>query len=258
MKKILLSAAGFDPSSGAGVLLDLNVFGQLGFQGMAVLTSITAQNTQLVNRIHGLSPRLVWEQYKTIKEDVSFSGIKVGMVGSKENISVIRKILAENQEIPKVIDPVFRASSGAWLLERKSIPSFVAAIHAKAALVTPNLEEAELITRARVRNIEDMKEAAKQIYQLARIPCLIKGGHLEKRAINVLYDGRKLHFYDHQKLKKIVHGTGCFLSSAVLCFLAKGFSLQRACLRATELTHQAIKKSIPIGHGQHLFSFPRL
>lgn len=256
MKKILLSVAGFDPSSGAGVLLDLNVFGELGFQGMAVLTSVTAQNTQFVRKVHCLSVKLVWKQYNTLKEDISISGIKVGMVGSKENISAIRKILSENQGIPKVIDPVFRASSGAWLFERKSIPSYMDAICAKATLLTPNLIEAELITRAKVQNIDDMKEAAKQIYQLARIPCFIKGGHLGKRAINVLYEGSKYYLYDNQKLKKNVHGTGCFLSSAILCFLARGFSLERACSRSTELTHRAIKKAIPIGQGQHIFSFP--
>jgi hydroxymethylpyrimidine/phosphomethylpyrimidine kinase len=136
LKKILLSVAGHDPTSGAGVSLDLKVFQLLGFQGMAVLTSITSQNTKGVRKVHCLSPELIWDQYKILCEDVSFSGIKVGMVGCEKNIEVIKRILDDNPDIQKVVDPVFKSSSGAWLLEKDSIPNYISEIKGKASLLT--------------------------------------------------------------------------------------------------------------------------
>ena len=256
MKRILLSIAGYDPTSGAGVSLDLKVFQHLGFQGMAILTSLTAQNTNQVKKVQCLSPEFVWDEYQTLCRDVSFSGIKVGMLGCGKNIQIVAKILAENPQIPKVIDPVFKSSSGTWLLEKKSIPAYISAIKAKASLLTPNVNEATLISGIRIKNTADMKKAALRIYSLSGIPCLLKGGHLAAKMVNLLYNGKKFYFFKSHKIKKNVHGTGCFLSSSILAFLAKGYSLKKACSLATELTHQAIKSSVRVGKGQFFISFP--
>jgi len=256
MKKILLSVAGYDPTSGAGVLLDLRVFNHLRFQGMAVLTAITSQNTKQVKTLHCVPAELIRHQYKALSEDVSISGIKVGMVGCGENIEVIKKILSRSPNIPKVIDPVFKSSSGKWLLEKQSIHRYMDAISGKASILTPNMDEASLIARKKIKSIEDMTEAAKIISRLTKTPCLIKGGHLPGRTVDILYDGDKFHFFEKNKLKKRVHGTGCFLSSSLLCYLAKGKSLEKACLLASELTHNAIRKATRVGKGQHIFSFP--
>ena len=256
MKKILLSVAGYDPTSGAGASLDLKAFQYLGFQGMAVLTSLTSQNTKQVKKVHCLSPEFIWDEYRTLCQDVSFSGIKIGMLGCGKNAQIAAKILAENPQVPRVIDPVFKSSSGTWLLEKKSIPAYISAIKEKASLLTPNLNEAALISGIRIKNTEDMKKAALMIYSLSGIPCLLKGGHLPEKTVNLLYDGKKFIFFKKKKLKKNVHGTGCFLSSSILAYLAQGYSLKKACSLATELTHQAIKNSIQIGKGQSLISFP--
>ena len=256
MKKILLSIAGYDPTSGAGVLIDLRVFRHLGFQGMAVLTAITSQNTKHVKKVHCVPAELLWHQYRTLFEDVSFSGIKVGMVGCGENIEIIKKVLSRNPSIPKVIDPVIKSSSGKWLLEKQSIHRYIEAISGKASILTPNIDEAGLIARKKIKNIEDMIEAAKIIYSLSKIPCLIKGGHLPGQTVDILYNGDKFHIFKKNKIKKRVHGTGCFLSSSLLCYLVRGKSLEKACLLATELTHKAIRKAIRIGKGQHIISFP--
>ena len=251
-KKILLSIAGHDPTSGAGVSLDLKVFQLLDFQGMAVITSATSQNTKGVRRFHCLPPNLIWDQYKTLSEDVSFAGIKVGMVGCGKNIEVIERILADNPNIHKVVDPVFRSSSGAWLLEKDSIPDYISAIKGKASLLTPNLEEAGMISGIRIKNIEDIKKATKSIFSLSNIPCLIKGGHFPKQMVNLLYDGNKYHSFKKEKIRKKVHGTGCFLSSSLLGYMAQGNSLDKACLLATQDTHKAIKNAIQIGQGQNI------
>jgi hydroxymethylpyrimidine/phosphomethylpyrimidine kinase len=256
MKKILLSIAGYDPTSGAGAALDLKVFQHLGFQGMAILTSLTSQNTKQVKKVHCLSPQFIRDEYRTLCQDVSISGIKVGMLGCGKNIQVVAKILAENPQIPKVIDPVFKSSSGTWLLEKKSITAYISAVKEKASLLTPNINEATLISGIKIKNANDMKKAALTIYSLSGIPCLLKGGHLPEKMADLLYDGKEFHFFKKEKIKKSVHGTGCFLSSSILAYLAKGHSLEKACSLATELTHEAIKSSMRIGKGQFLISFP--
>jgi hydroxymethylpyrimidine/phosphomethylpyrimidine kinase len=255
MKKILLSIAGFDPTSGAGASLDLKVFRALGFQGMAVLTSVTSQNTARVKKVHCLPPELLRDQYQVLGEDVSFSGIKVGMAGCGKNIPVIEEILAKHPHIPKVVDPVFKSSSGARLLEKKSIPGYISAIRGKASLLTPNLDEASLISGIKVENVEDMKKAAQIIHSSLGMPCFLKGGHLREKSVNLLYDGKKFYFFKKEKFKKNVHGTGCFLSSSLLAFLAKGLSLEEACRLATSLTHEAIKGAIQAGRGQQLIFY---
>jgi len=253
-KKILLSVAGHDPTSGAGASLDLRVFQLLGFQGMAVLTSITAQNTKGVRKVHCLPPDLLWDQYQALGEDISFSGIKVGMVGCGKNIKIIKRILADNPSIKKVLDPVFKSSSGAWLLERDSIPSYISEIKGQASLLTPNLEEASMISGIKIKNTEDMKKAAESIFSISSIPCFIKGGHFPRQMVNLLYDGKEFHFFKKEKIRKKVHGTGCFLSSSLLAYVVKGNSLEKACLLATQLTHKAIKNAVKIGQGQNIIA----
>ncbi len=252
MKKILLSAAGFDPTSGAGVSLDLKVFHLLDFHGMSILTSITSQNTKSVNKVFCIPPEFIMDQYKTLSEDVSLSGIKVGMVGCGENIQIIKHILSENPSIPRVVDPVFKSSSGTWLLEKDSIRGYISEIEGKSSLLTPNVEEAGMISGLKIDSLEEMKKAAKCIYSITGTPCFIKGGHISKQMVNVLYDGIKFYLFKKERLKKNVHGTGCFLSSSLLAYLAKGNTLEEACHQATQLTHNAIKNSIQMGGGQHI------
>lgn len=255
MRKNLLSIAGYDPTSGAGVLLDLKVFEHLGFQGMAILTSITSQNTDIVKKVFLLSPDFLRNQYQTLCDDISFSGIKVGMVGSQKNIQVIAEILSNNSNIPKVIDPVFKSSSGTWLFDKEAISSYISKIKGKASLLTPNMEEAWMISGIKVNALEDMKDAARQIYKLSKIPCLIKGGDISKGKLDLLYDGKEFHHFKKEKIEKKVHGTGCFFSSSLLAYLVKGNSLEKACFLATQLTHKAIKNAAQIGRGQHIIHF---
>ena len=252
MKNILLSVAGFDPTSGAGVSLDLKVFELLGFRGMAVLTSLTSQNTECVKKVLCILPEFLEDQYETLKADVSISGIKVGMVGCGKNIPVIKKILTDHPEVPKIVDPVFKSSSGTWLVEREAIPDYISDINGNISLLTPNMEEASLISGMKIRDEEDMKKVAERIYSLISASCLVTGGNFQKKSINLLYDGKAFYFFKKDKLKKKVHGTGCFLSSSLLAYLAKGSSLEKACHLATELTHKAVKNAMQVGQGQHL------
>ncbi len=162
----LLAIAGYDPSAGAGVLLDIAVFRQLGYRGMGVLTAVTAQNTQKVIEWRCLPAQFVLRQFETLAGEVSFAGIKVGMVGSRKNLQVLGRILAENKNIPIVVDPVFRSSSGTWLLEREAIPAYISQMRGKISVLMPNVAEAGLLSGHDVKNLEEMKDAAKKISDL--------------------------------------------------------------------------------------------
>jgi len=253
MSKVLLTIAGFDPSAGAGVFLDLKVFARLGFQGVAALTGVTVQNTELVKSVHPCPPDLLLRQYRTLVEDVDLRGIKVGMAATESQLKAIAGILRENRDIPRVIDPAFRSSSGAWLLEHEAVPLFLRRIGKDATVLTPNLDEAGRLSGTVVRNLPEMIAAAKAIYAIARTPCLVTGGHLEGEAVNCLFDGRRVSLFGKKRLKKDVHGTGCLFSSSLLCFLAMGRRLERAAELATEFTHEAIRTSVRIGRGRAIF-----
>ena len=256
MKKNLLSIAGYDPSGGAGVILDIGVFEHLGFQGAGILTAVTAQNTRFVSGVYCLPPAFLFKQFQTLAADLEISGIKVGMLGSGKALTALDKILRASAGLPIVVDPVFVSSSGRWLIEKSSIRGYLRAIRSKASLITPNLDEAAQICGFRPENLSGMKEAARRIYVITGIPCLVKGGHLKKSAADLLFDGKGFETFKHRKLSKKVHGTGCFLSSSILAYLAKHLSLGEACFQATELTHQAIRNAIRPGKGRHVISLP--
>jgi len=256
-KKVLLTIAGYDPTSGAGTVLDINVFQHLGFIGMGVITSLTAQNTQQVRKVYCPPPNMIMDQYKSLGDDIKVCGIKVGMLGCKKNISPVAKILSENSFVPRVIDPVFQSSSGTWLLEPEAIPNYMKAITGQITVLTPNAQEAALIAGFQVKTLREMERAAKKIYELCKAPCLITGGHFEKETSDLLYDGKNFYVFNHKKIDAGVHGTGCFLSSALLSYLSKGETLKKACRLAINKTHAHIERSVRIGHGQNLFSFQK-
>lgn len=253
--KVLLSAAGYDPTSGAGVLLDIHVFQSLGFLGMGILTAATCQNTRTVKSYQCFPPEILWKQYETLAEDVRFQGIKVGMVGCRENIPVIKKILSLMLDVPKVVDPVFQSNCGERLLPDAAIPEYIRSFSGNVTLLTPNLNEASLISGILVHDTTDMKDAARKIFHTTGVPCLLKGGHLEESATDLLYDGQHFHFFKKARIEKKVHGTGCFLSSSILAYLSRGKTLKEACGLAIHLTQEAIKKAVSAGKGQDVFSF---
>jgi hydroxymethylpyrimidine/phosphomethylpyrimidine kinase len=253
LKNILLDVAGYDPSAGAGVALDLMVFRTHGYHGMAIITSLTSQNTKKIKKIHCPPSRFLLEQYRTLREDVEFSGIKIGMIGCKDHISAIGKILDDSAELPIVIDPVFKSSDGTWLLDKKAIPDYIAEISGKVSLLTPNISEAELISGMKVAGVKEMSASAEKIFVQTSIPCLIKGGHLPDKNIDILFDGKDIFRFENEKLELSVHGTGCFLSSSILCYLANGLPLDKAASRGIQETHKAIKGALKLGKGQYLF-----
>ncbi len=258
MKTILLTVAGYDPTSGAGVSLDLKVFQLMGFQGTGVLTSVTSQNTKTVNSIHCLPADLVWNQYKILCDDLPISGIKIGMVCNKNIMETIGKILDSNPNIPKVIDPVIKSSSGKWLFEKESVSLYMKHISGKASLITPNLEEARIISGIKINDRENLEKAAETIFSKLQFPCLIKGFYSQDHTLDLLYDGKSCQYIQKKIKEKKVHGTGCFYSSSILGYIAKGDNLEMACVNASNLIQNAITNALSFGQGQSLISFHSL
>jgi hydroxymethylpyrimidine/phosphomethylpyrimidine kinase len=249
----LLSVAGFDPSAGAGVLLDLNVFQSLGYDGAAVLTALTVQNTAAVFRIKALEARFIRAQAEALGRDMTFAGLKIGMIGSSANLREIGRLLGDHAHLPRVVDPILRASSGRRLLESSAVDRFLKTIENKASVLTPNLDEAARLSGRAVRTIADMRAAAEMIFSRTNVPCLIKGGHLPGPAVNILFDGRKEIRYRQRRLAKDVHGTGCLFSAALLGFLVRTGDLSEAGRLATDWTHIAIRTAKPVGRGRAVF-----
>ncbi len=257
MIKDLISIAGYDPSAGAGVLLDIGVFEHLGHRGFGVLTAVTSQNPERVDRVFPLAARAVAGQFDRLSEAAVIAGIKVGMIGTSGNLAAVGRILAREAHIPRVVDPVFRSSSGALLLEKKAWPRYLDLLGGKADLITPNLDEAEILVGGPVRSVPAMRKAAAEIARAGRIPCLLKGGHLAGRPVDVLFDGRGFTDFERERVARDVHGTGCFLSSAILVHLAEGRALKEACGLGIALVGKAIREAVPAAGGRWTFALSR-
>lgn len=254
MPKVLVSIAGYDPSGGAGVLLDIAVFRRFGFSGAGLLTAVTAQNSQRIGALRCLGSRYLRQQHELLIRDVDPAGIKVGLLGGRQNLASLARIMDHHQGLPIVVDPVFRSSSGRWLLEKGAIAGYLDHIRGRITILTPNLPEAALISGRRLKRLEDMKEAAQLIFGRVAAPCLIKGGHLAGDAVDVLYDGDLFFLFPHGRIRKEVHGTGCFLSSSLLCYLVMKKPLAEACSRAIDFTREAMKKAVRLGKGRAVFA----
>jgi len=257
MTKNLISIAGWDPSAGAGVLLDVRVFERLGHRGFGVIAAVTAQSPARVARVFPVTARALAGQFETLVEGLEIGGIKVGMLGTAANVKAAARILGGRPGLPRVVDPVLKSSSGALLLERKAWPRFLEAIEGRASLITPNLSEASVLSGLPVRDLTEMRRAAEKIHLRSGVACLVKGGHLERQATDVLFDGREFSVFAHEKIGRRVHGTGCYLASAVLCYLAEGRPLKEACGLAIVRVGGAIRSAVPAGPDVWVFDLSR-
>ncbi len=255
--KSLISIAGWDPSAAAGVLLDIRVFERLGGHGFGVLTAVTAQSPERVDRVFPVTAKAVTGQFDSLAEGVAVGGIKIGMLATLGNLSAVARILGKHAGLPRVVDPVLRSSSGALLLEKKAWPRFLEALEGKADLITPNIGEAAALTGRPVRTVAEMKTAAEKVHLRSGIPCLLKGGHLEGPITDILFDGHAFASFAHPRQPRNVRGTGCFLSAAILCYLAEGRPLKEACGLGIFRTGQAIRSAVPAAKGIWVFELSR-
>ena len=246
-----LTIAGSDCSGGAGIQADLKSFSANGVYGMSVITAITAQNTKGVFGIQDINEDMIRDQIKVIFDDIRVDAVKIGMVSKIESIKAIGQALKEVSDVKEiVVDPVMVSKSGFKLLSEDAKDTLIEELFPIAILITPNLPEAEEILGVEIKNLEDMKEAAIKLKELGPKYVLVKGGHLEDDATDLLYDGENFTYYSQERINsKNTHGTGCTLSSAIAANLAKGMNIQDAVKEGKRYITVAIEHGIELGHG---------
>jgi len=248
--KNVLSIAGSDSCGGAGIQADLKTFNALGTYGMTVITAVTAQNTTGVFQVREMDGDMVRAQINCLFDDIDISAVKIGMVSSIEVIETIADCLRENNAANIVVDPVMVSKSGCHLLRPESKDALVKNLFPMAAVVTPNLFEAEVITGDKIDTIQTMEKAAVQIHALGVRNVVVKGGHLTGKAIDVVFDGEKFDYIEGKRISTPnTHGTGCTFSSAIAAYLAQGYSIIEAIRKAKEYINMAIANSLSLGHG---------
>jgi hydroxymethylpyrimidine/phosphomethylpyrimidine kinase len=247
---VVLSIAGFDPSSGAGIAADLKTFAAHGCYGVAALTALTVQNTQGVSALYPTDPALLRDTIAALLADGRVRAIKVGMLASRANAEVISEILECNPALPAVLDPVFRSSSGRDLADAACQEFLREQLIKRAYVITPNLSEASAMTGLRVENQEAMKAAARKLVEMGARAVVVTGGHLDK-ATDVFFDGAALEVFIGDRVKPdYTHGTGCTFSSAIAANLALGRQLRDAVVLAKAYVTEAIRKAYGVGPGR--------
>ena len=248
----LLSIAGSDPSGGAGIQADLKTFSALGCYGMAALTALTAQNTRGVTAVHVLPPAFLGAQLDAVFADIRVDAVKVGMLATGDMVREVARCLAARPGLPVVLDPVLVATSGDSLGAPDVVDAIVSHLLPLAALVTPNLPEAARLTGLPVPGDEDaMREAARALQGRGARAVLVKGGHLAGGdAVDLLSEGDGIHFFHAPRVAtRNTHGTGCTLSSAIACYLARGLALADAVGAAKSYLTGALAESASLDVG---------
>lgn len=250
----VLSIAGSDPSSGAGIQADLITIAALGGYACTAITAITVQNTLGVSGIYPVPAQAVREQVEAILTDIKPLAIKIGMLHRFEIVKEVIDILSQFPKVPIVLDPVFLSSSGHPLLDDEGIQLMIEQLFPLVTVLTPNLTEASWLLGKEIKEKDQMPEAAKELLKFGAKSVLLKGGHLEEEVLSdcLVKSSGEIFFLDHKKVNSNnTHGTGCTLSSAIAVNLAQGFSVEYAVERATEYVVKSIEggKDYQLGGG---------
>jgi len=248
----VLIAAGSDSGGGAGIQADIKTVTALGGFAMTAITALTAQNTLGVHGIHAVPVEFIQAQMRVVLEDLGADVIKTGMLASSPVIRAVADCLQQAApDIPLVVDPVMVAKGGALLLESEAVKTLKWALLPRAALITPNLYEAEVLTGLRVVDEASMLAAAHRLLELGPKAVLVKGGHLEGHlTVDLLLTAEGLtRFADLRIETRHSHGTGCTLASAIACGMAQGLALPEAVARARAYVRRALETAPGFGHG---------
>lgn len=245
-----LTIAGSDSGGGAGIQADLKTFTMLEVYGMSALTAITAQNTLGVHGIYNLPLEAIEKQIDAVVTDIGVDAAKTGMLSSASIIETAAARIRAHRIQRLVVDPVMVAKGGARLLEESAQNALIHLLLPLAEVITPNLPEAQVLIDREIKTIEDMREAAKRIHQLGPRTVVVKGGHLEGEAIDIVFDGSEMRELRSPRINtQHTHGTGCTFSAAITAELAKGKSVMDAVSVAKEFISYAISDSLELGGG---------
>ena len=248
---VALTIAGSDSGGGAGIQADLKTFHAFGVFGTSAVTAITAQNTMGVTAVHPVPADVVRAQVDAVAEDLHPRAVKTGMLATPELVEAVAEAIAAHRARAYVLDPVMVASSGHRLLEPDAEATLARRLLPLAALVTPNLHEAALLTGTEIASLPAMKAAARHLVKMGARAALVKGGHLPSgEAADVFWDGTEERIWRRPRIAtRHVHGTGCTLSAAVAAGLARGVPLPEAVEGAIGFVARAIASAPRLGAG---------
>jgi hydroxymethylpyrimidine/phosphomethylpyrimidine kinase len=247
--------AGSDPSGGAGIQADIKTTMAHKVYSAAAITCLTAQNTKKVFAVHNSPIEFLRQQIEVVLDDINFDAIKIGMLGTAEIIECVSDVLKRKaKKIPLILDTVMVATSGDLLLKKNAVEALKSQLIKGAHIVTPNIDEAEVLAEMEIKDLGDMKSAAIIIKALGCKSVLIKGGHLnfsDGKIRSILLDEKdKFHIVINKKIgNKSLHGTGCTLSSAIACNIAKKMDLVKAVRNANQYVYRSVVKSLKVGKG---------
>ncbi len=249
--KIALTIAGSDSGGGAGIQADLKTFHQFGVFGTSVVVAVTAQNTRGVRAVHIVPDRVVGDQLAALADDLPPAALKTGMLATAGLVGLVADAITEHGWAGFVCDPVMVATSGDRLLDLSAETVVRDRLVPLAAIVTPNLAEAAILTGLDVRNLAGMEEAGRRLLTFGARAALIKGGHLDADVMtDLLVTPAGIRRYSHPRIATTsTHGTGCTLSAAMVAGLAQGRGLEVAVTEAVDFVHRALRAAPALGGG---------
>ncbi len=257
MQPVVLSIAGFDPSSGAGVTADVKTAAAHGCFALSCITAVTVQTTQGVRRVEPIQGEIVYETLFELAADLPIDAVRIGMLGSGEVAEAVASFLETARPQNVVLDPILRSSSGADLLDPRGAEILKNRLLPLATVATPNLAEAAELTGLTVSGIGEMRAAGTELLLLGVRNVVITGGHLKGDALDLLLwrpEGSNEVYEEELRGERIrstsTHGTGCAFATSVACHLARGYQVPAAVAGAKEFVRNAIEHAIPLGHGK--------
>ena len=250
-KSKILIIAGSDSSGGAGIQADIKTVTALGGFAMTAVTAITAQNTTGVNSVVPIPPKEIEKQILFTSKDIKPDAIKIGMLHSSEVIFSVMKSLRKIKTKKIILDPVMVAKGGFKLINDKAVKTLKEKLIKKVHLITPNIPEAEVLTKTKIKSLNDMIRAANILLNFGVKNILIKGGHRNTKTMeDILLNKKELKIFKNKKVKtKNTHGTGCTLSSAIATLFACGKNINKSCELGIKYVNQSIRSNLNYGKG---------
>jgi hydroxymethylpyrimidine/phosphomethylpyrimidine kinase len=254
---VVLTIAGFDPSSGAGVTADIKTIAAHGCYGVACITAMTVQSTGGVRRVEGVDPVLVTATLDELASDIPIAAVHIGMLGSAKVVKAVAEFLGRRSgkaKLPNIVlDPILKSSSGADLLDASGTRLLIEKLIPLADVITPNVDEAAVLTGLKVTDLDEMRAAAAKLHQMGAAAVVITGGHLEKATDLLSFTTKRgveeEVFKAERQRSNSTHGTGCAFATAMSCHLALDRGLAEAALLAKTYVTAAIAAGHPLGRG---------
>lgn len=247
---VVLSIAGHDPSSGAGITADIKTIAAHGCYGVTCITALTVQSTRGVVRVEPVEGKMITETLENLADDLDIAAVKIGMIGSAEAARAVAAFLERHSIRNVVLDPIIKSSSGADLISKEGLQILKTRLLSQAHVITPNIDEAAVLTGMAITNPDEMEAAALRLQKLGAKSVIITGGHLDPPHDLVCRAGQKPTLLKGRKIQsRSTHGTGCAFSTALACELALGRDLLSAARAAKRFVEAALRRAPVIGKG---------